>query len=484
MPRKKTFAGEGIIELSNFNAGGLAFSKWSGLKNTLYKMTGFDPHSLPGIIQVEQKMTKDSGITVTELCKIAVNSSQNIRYWFSSTSGKIWQEKAGTYTLVYTVAPAAGSASILGALEYQGFIYWATQSRLHRIAVASADGAAAWTANIAANWATFGVTDSSFHPMFEINLVLYIGDGNQVAQVDGSTFSANALDIKTPLRIKSFGGYGTDLLIGTYVADNVTETEIIRWNTWGVSFTNSDPIPEVGVNAFLKADNMVLVQAGLKGNIYFYNGSTLELYSKIPGEYSSTATGEVYPNSIANKEEQILFGFSNITGNPADQGIYRIGRHSRSFDYIMDLPYPISERSAGEFVLTGLSIGAIIVAGSDVYVSWQNGASFGIDKLDSTLKLDGAYIESRVMVVEREKLTNFLKSIVAYADLPASTAISMYLSKNYVAYGSALSSFVDTDRLIIESKDESTEFTVLQFKIKATTSSNSGPRIESAGVFV
>lgn len=473
----------GLIEISNFNQGGLSFSKWSGLKNSVFKLIGFDPHSLPGILQVEQKMTKNSGATIDEFCKVAVNTSQNIRYWFSSTSGKIWQEKAGTYTLVYTTAPAAGTASCLGAIEYQGYIYWATQSRLHRIAVGSADGAAAWTANVDLNWATFGVTDASFHPMIEINLVLYIGDGNQVAQVDVSTFSANALDIKTPLRIKSLGRIGTDLLIGTYVADTVTETEIIRWNTWGVSFTNSDPIPEVGINAFFPADNMVLVQAGTKGNIYFYNGETLELYSKIPGEYSSTATAEVYPNSVANKEGQILFGFSNITGNPADQGIYRIGRHSRNFNYIMDFPYPISERSGADFVLTGLSIGAILVAGSDIYVSWKNGSSYGIDKLDSTLKLDGAYIETRVMILEREKLTNFIKSIIAYADLPTGTDVTMYLSKNYAAYGSALSDVNDTQRNIIETVNEGTDFTTLQLKIKVTTSSNTAPKIESAGIF-
>lgn len=319
--------------------------------------------------------------------------------------------------------------------------------------------------------------------MIEINLVLYIGDRNQVAQVDVSTFSANALDIKTPLRIKSLGRIGTDLLIGTYVADTVTETEIIRWNTWGVSFTNSDPIPEVGINAFFPADNMVLVQAGTKGNIYFYNGETLELYSKIPGEYSSTATAEVYPNSVANKEGQILFGFSNITGNPADQGIYRIGRHSRNFNYIMDFPYPISERSGADFVLTGLSIGAILVAGSDIYVSWKNGSSYGIDKLDSTLKLDGAYIETRVMILEREKLTNFIKSIIAYADLPTGTDVTMYLSKNYAAYGSALSDVNDTQRNIIETVNEGNDFTTLQLKIKVTTSSNTAPKIESAGIF-
>lgn len=233
---------QNLIPLENFNQGGLADSRFSGAPNSYYKLVGWDLHSTPGLLKVAQKMTKDSGTTITAFCKASVNSSQNIRYWFSSTDGKIWQEKAGTYTLVHTTTPAAGGAGCLGAKEYQGFIYWATESRLHRIAVGSADGSAAWTANAVEDWATFGITDASFHPMLSHTqtLVLYIGDGNYLAQVDGNTFTANALDIKTPLRIKSLGEIGTDVLLGTYVADTVTKTEIIRWNTWSVSFTNSD----------------------------------------------------------------------------------------------------------------------------------------------------------------------------------------------------------------------------------------------------
>lgn len=475
-----------IIPIQDFNKGGLAYSKWSGLENTLYKFIGFDPHSQPGILNVEQKLTKDSGSTVTEFCKVAINTSVGNQLWFSSDSGKIWERtSSGSWRLVHTTTPAAGEAKCLGAAEYQGYVYWATESRLHRIAVADCDDND-WTTDAAEDWGTFDVTDSEFHPMYNHpgTLVLYIGDGNQVAQVDAGVFSSNALDIKTPLRIKSLGQLATDLLIGTYVADNVTQTEIIRWNTWSVSFTNSDPIPEVGINAFLPADNFVLVQAGLAGNIYYYDGQNLELYSKIPGTYSSTATAQVHPYSIANKEGQILFGLSNVTGNPADQLIYRIARHSRDFDYIMDQPYPISERSGSDFVTSSIEIGAILVVGQIVYASWKNGSSYGVDKLDTSNKLNGAYLETRVMVVNREEFANFARSVVSYASLPTSTDIDMYLDKNYAGYGSAIGKVDDTDRNIVESDKEELDFTTLQLKIKATTSSNSAPQIESAAVFL
>lgn len=471
------------IEISKFNLGGLADSKFSGIKNSLYKMIGLDPHSIPGLLKVAQKLTKDSGSTVTELCKVGVNSSNGIQYWFSSTSGKIWQNKNGTYTLVYTTAPAAGLAYCTGAYEYQGYIYFATQSRLHRIATASADGAANWTANIALNWKTFSVTDALFHPMVEQNLVLYIGDGNYVAQVDAGTFSANALDIKTPLRIKSLGKFGTDLLIGTYTADTVTKSELFRWNTWSVSFTNSDTIEEVGINAFLEADNYVFIQAGLAGNIYVYNGTQLELYKKIPGDYSLTKYGYVYPQSVANFHGEILFGFSNGSGDPADEGVYRIARTSRNYPYIMDLPYPISQRSGSDFVLTGVEIGAILVVGNNIYVAWKNGTSYGIDKLDWSNKLNGAYLETRMIMNEREKIENISKFVVAYASLPTGTSVAIQYNKNYGTYEDT-TEIVDDDRKIVYSDAEGLDCNVFQVKWIMTTSTDYAPEIESGAVFI
>ena len=362
---------DGIFHLENFNLGGLAPSKWSGTENAFYKIVGWDLHSTPGLLKVAQKLTKDTSTTITALCRARVSSSNGAQYWFSYTDGKIWEHTSGgTWRLVHTTTPAAGTAGCFGAIEYQGYIYWATQSRLHRILVSEADDND-WSTDAVEDWATFTITETAFHPMLIQNQVLFIGDGNYVAQVDAGVFTADALDLKTPLRVKSLGKLFTDLLIGTYVADNVTETEILRWNTWSVSFTNSDPLPEIGVNAFLHFDNFVLAQAGVRGNIYFYDGVKLEPYKKIPGDYSPTAYGEVYPTAVGRLGELVLFGFSNGSGNPADQGVYQFGRYDRDYPYVLDMPYPISERSGSDLVLSGIEIGGVLAVGSDVYVSWQ-----------------------------------------------------------------------------------------------------------------
>lgn len=471
----------GKIPITNFNQGGLASSKFSGVSNSFYKLTGLDMHSQPGIIQAEQAMAKISSTTVDELCKVAVNSSNGAQYWFSADSGKVWEKTSGgTVRLVHTTTPAAGEAKCLGAAEYQGRIYWATQSRLHYITVANA-GNNDWTSDAVEDFATFGVTDDTYHPMYAhpVQLILYIGDGNQLAQVENTTFSANALDIKTPLRIKSVGQIGTDVLLGTYVADNVTQTEIIRWNGYSVSFTSADPIPEIGINAFLQADNMVLVSAGTAGNIYYYDGQNLELYMKIPGNYSSTATATIHPYAVGNNSGQILFGVSNVLGNPCDQGVYRIARHDRNYEYIMDFPYPISELAT-----SSIEVGAILVSNGLVYCSWKNGSTYGIDELDASTKFNNAYYETRVLMLDRDTNANYLESNIFYSSLPASTGISVYHDVNYAGYGSAETTITDTDRVLVRTVQSGRTFVTLQEKVVFTTNSNNSPQIEGGNIIL
>jgi len=345
---------------------GLADSKFSGVEQAFAVSVGIDAHSVPGTITVHQKLTKDSGATVTEFVKVAVATSSGYSFWFSSTSGKIWaRTSGGLWSLAYTTVPTAGGAGCLGAEEFNGFIYWATESRLHRIALADADNT--W-ASVVPNWATFSVTDAEFHPMSKQDITLFIGDGNQVASVnDSGVFSGNALDIKTPLRIKTMTPYEIDLLIGTYVADTVNKTEIIRWDTESPSWNTSDPIEEVGINAFIRDDNYVYANAGKAGNIYFYNGAQLVPFKRIPGTYSNTKYGSINPGSVGNYKGVPIFGFSNGSGNPAPQGVYSFGSYSRDYPKILSLDWVISPD-----VTSNIEVGAILVLGFDIVISWKN----------------------------------------------------------------------------------------------------------------
>lgn len=457
---------------------GLSDSKWSGIPGSVAECVGLDIHTTPGLTQVQQKLTKNSGATVTEFCKVAVAASNGYTFWFSADSGKIWaRASGGTWTLAYTTVAGAGAALCLGALEYNGYIYWATESRLHRVTIAGADDT--WAAGaVTLNFATFGVTQSSFHPMCIQDLTLFIGDGNQVASVNSSgTFAANALDIKTPLIIKTMIPYDIDILIGTFVANTVNKTELIRWDAVSSSWNTSDPIEEVGINAFIRDDNYVYVNAGRAGNLYFYNGEQLVPFKRIPGTYSSTQYGTVHPGSVGNFKGVPVFGFSNGAGNPAKQGVYSFGSYSRDYQKVLDLSFPISEA-----VTTGIELGAIIVADFDILVAWKNSTAYGVDAIDYTAKYASAYFETMMLFQEgRTSGKTLLEVLVPYNSLPASTGLTISYSVN----GAAYVALTDTDNTILqllEAKLTVPEVGSLQIKVSFDVSSNSAPTVEGLDV--
>lgn len=464
------------IETKNINLGGIADSDYLGAEGSVAEMVNCDIHSEAGIIKANQALALDSGATVTELILASVPCSNGSTYHFGDAGGIYERESSGTWTKRATASPAAGSAKILSAREYQGYILYAMQSRLGRIAVPAAGGSWAGRDD---SWATFSNTDADFHPMWEVNLVLYIGDKNYVAQVDGTTFSANALDIKTPLRVSALGNLDTDLLIGTYVAAHVMRTEIIRWNTWSVSYSVSDPIPEVGVNAFLDTDNFVVVNCGRKGNLYLYDGAQLEIYKRIKGTWTGTNKAKVNTNCAYNFNGMPLFGLSQVAGTGINLGVYSLARTNRNYPYVLNLEYAISTGN-----LTGIQVGTICPISADQFlVAWRddNGSTtYGVDVLDLSNKAT-AHFTTRNFMVDRKMLSNYGFVHVPYRTLPTDTSINIYTSKQHAAFsGTPDDSETDTDRLIVRTTKHVGEASVVKTKVEMVPNDNDAPEVEAA----
>lgn len=465
------------MEFKNILLGGWADSQYLGGENSVAEMVGWDIHSEPGVMKVNQKLTKESGSTVDDFVKAGVSSSDGNVYLFGSTSGKIWKRTSGgSYSLEATANPASGSAGILDAREYQGFIYYAMENRLGRVAVGSPTN---WGGRDD-DWATFTNGDATYHPMEEVNLVLYIGDANLVAQVDAGTFSADALDIKTPLRVSALGQHNTDLVIGTFVSSDIVKTEILRWNTWSDSFSVSDTIPEVGVNSFLATDNQTIVNAGTKGRMYLYNGTQVTPFKRVPGLFTLSTANKVvvHHNANFNFNGLPLFGLSQSNGNGAKYGLWSLGRHGAGYPRVLNLDYVISQDT-----LQNVEIGAIIGVGDIFLVSWKDtnsGTVHGVDKLDLSNKYDGAYIDTRQIQVDRREPLHHGQVDVAYRSLPSGTDITIKKKENHASsFGSALTSVDDTKRQLKSTEVALADAFALQVRITASVNGNDAPEIES-----
>lgn len=471
------------ILFQTFN--GLSDSLWRGLKDSFYRCVGLDIHSNPGSITVNQKLSLDSGATVTAFCRVALSTSDGGQIWFSYTDGKIWyRSTAGAWTLVYTTAPGAGSAGCLGAEEYNAYIYWGTQSRLHRMPVANIATAAGWTANAVPNWQTFTSTDAEWHPMVIQISTLFIGDGYQVAKVDSAAaFTASAISFLAPIRIKDMTTYGTDLVIGTFIKTTANYAWLFRWDGVQTNQQYSELVEENGINCFMYQGNTLLVQCGTAGNWYFYDGTQLQFYKKIPGTWTPTKFGEVYPNSAANYRGVPVFAFSNSplatnsTGNPVDQGIYTMGQYSKDYPVVINGPeYIISQDKVAT-----IECGALLVEGNDVYLAWKDGSNYGVDKVDAATKYASAYLETVRITPYIKNNTTTYRVFVNYQSLPASTSVTFKYKSNGDAAYTAMTTIDDTlnQRLYAELSVDGRAF---QIRVEFTTATNNAPVVEHLGI--
>lgn len=396
------------IQISNQVLGGISDSKYLGIEHSVAAMVGFNIHGEPGIMKVNQATEKISADLIDGFIKYTVPASNGETYGFSADSGKVWRIKAdGTVQLCYTTVASVGESKCTGADEYNGYILWYTEKKIHRISLANAL-VTTW-ATLDLNWKEFNNGDKLYHPSEQVNLVLYIADKNGMTQLDGDTFTQGDV-VMNPApaehRICSLIKYITSLCYGTFVASNVVKSLFVNWNTWSLTPYFIDDLPEVGVASQLKTDNSVVAYAGKKGNFYSYNGQQLEQYKRIPGDWDGAKEAIVHPDANVNLNGLPLFGLSNVAGNPAPQGVYSLGSYSREYPKVLNLEYIISTGHT-----TNIEIGVIAQSGSTIYVSWKDSTVaetpvYGVDKIDSSNKINGAYFDTRVMMTSRTDKKN------------------------------------------------------------------------------
>ncbi len=438
---------------------GLAESKYRGIKGSLYRSVGTDIHSIPGLLQVNQKLTKDSGTTVTDFIKYAIAGSDGNTYWFGDT-GKIYKRTSGgTWSLLTTDT----HGEIFGAAEFNGYIYWATASNLARCVISSVD----WETDKNETYGTF-TNGTTPHPMKVHLLKLYIGDGKDV--VVSTAAGTSVLDLQPDFTIQALESAGIDLLIGARV-DNRNQCGIFRWNCNDDSWNFEDYINEDGINSIIleNQSNEIVISAGSKGNIYQYNGYSLNFKRQIPGTYTSTAKNTVY--SMANFGNLVLIGVSNSTGDPALEGVYSY--EAKTYP-ILNLDYVISQDKTAS-----ISVGAILVVGQDIFVAWKDSTTYGVDKLDWSNKYGSAYIETMVLNPLNGTQKLFKEFGIMSQALPASCEIAVSYKKDsdsaYTAvYGSPIT-LADTVRQILK---DTLEGNKIQIKLAFTVSANTSPAIE------
>jgi hypothetical protein len=368
----------------------MEYSKWwqgIGLsrktQNAFDDLINVDVHSDIGSLKCQKTLTKKSGSLITAGCYMAVVPTGDA-YFFSKTDGKIWKRAIadGTYSLVRTGVNGAYK----GATYYRNYLYYTMDGFLGRF-----DFGTTWNDS-------YQVLNTGYpHPLFQFDLILYIGNGYNVASLDdASVFSTSVLDQNVEDIICSMINLGDDLLTLSNPGSYINDSNITRWNTYSDSWSYKDTIKQKGAYAFLDSDNYVHVICQ-SGDIYLYNGSKLEMFSSIRD--AATTTGHQLTTNFQGKP---------LIANGAR--IFSLHRKNRNLPFALVGEYTCSQGNDA-------TIHSIVACGSTLLVSWENGSDFGIDETDLNY-----YANARI-ITPRFRRANNVK--VYYDDLN-SASIGIY----------------------------------------------------------
>jgi hypothetical protein len=288
------------------------------------------------------------------------------------------------------------------------YLYWATSTVLKRKSIPGNS-----------NWNDVEVVDSNlqnvdWHTMKQIAGGLKIANGDMLGLVGyDDSYTNEALDLIPGNIVKTITERNGRAIIGTYNTGYGTK----------------------GINAAIEAE-YPLAQVGDDGYIYFANMSDSLSIKRFPGG------GKVNPGGVCNEVGQVNFFeweetalswidkqavgnmamFAVYGADTGYGGIYSYGRYNKNKPFVMNLEYQFD---ADE-------LGAITSVEGVILVSYRDGTSFGVKKVDSGNKAEATYysLDLKAPVKKPSNITNWVMAELFMAPLPANTYVQLWYKMN------------------------------------------------------
>lgn len=356
--------------------GGISHGKKIGAQGAFRYAEAADIHSDPNEWSILPEATKVSGATVDSLVKWIVDGSpyDDNRYFYAE-NGKIFRETSGgTWSSLRTVASSGGQ----GLEIHDDYLYYTQDTQIGRY------GQLSGTPSFTDNWQT-GLNDTSdtnIAPLKAFKEGLAVGHGNYLGWWDGAVWDADRLVLPPDFAIRSLTIIDGMLFIGAWRGTSVLDAEqgyIFEWD--GTSTTFTDFYPTDGApNAMINTGNDLVSVIGSKGNIY-RGWDPAQKVHQVPS-LAETEYVEVLPGAIDIWKNQTVIGFSgNTDSTTMPQGVYSYGAADEMFPPVLNYAYL---PSTGTQTGTTLKIGAVKGFGDELYFSWRDDSSYGVDKVSNS----------------------------------------------------------------------------------------------------
>jgi len=301
------------------------------------------------------------------------------------------------------------------------------------------------------------------------------------------TFTVNLeqkLTLESKYTVQSLALMVDKLVIGTISEGTEAGSfsgfsHLMSWDLRSIDLRTDIEVEEFGISAFMDYKGGLLFNAGTYGNWYFFNGSSVSKFRRFPADWSASKQGRTEFNAVSSYKGMSMIGFSNVSGNPALQGVYSFGAFDPKYPDVYNFEFPsVLGRS------DDTTIGAVGRIGTDFVFGRTSSVNHTLQKVDTANKYSGSFLETRVFDIERDKWKNF-KVTVCYRSLPAGSTVVISQKTNHIL-GPATSGYrvvptkIWTNKKTIEGSGLTINANTIQFRVETTrgTDTNTAPEIE------
>jgi hypothetical protein len=467
--------------INNFS-GGLADEDLRGIAGAFRWGEQLDYRTDPSFLTGVNAPTKITTTIIADVPKWILNFGNSI--YCLAANNHIYKEGSPWTDAHTNVQTGVGNGfAVMGTK-----LYYASNAKL-----GSYDGAATWTDALQ----TFASgTAGEWHPMklYSPSGGLCIGDGRYVAVLDydGITYADGATPtvnggLTLPLgeRVKALEVFGDYLVIGCWKGTNIydnNEATLYFWDGTATTYNFKVTLYESGINALLTTSYGLLICAGVKGNLYMYNGGNPVLIKQIPGmTKTNTLYNDIFPGAVANYKGLPMIGVCGAGDDTATtKGVYSFGSINKNYPPTLNLDYLIS---TGTKTGTTTFVSAIAaISDQEFYIGWRDGAAYGIDLVHATNKVASAtyqslWFDGRIPFQEKD----FKSFFMTYNDLAATESITLSYRKDTETSWTTIG-VVNDDGENFRRIDYGIRCRRIQFRI-VLAGTNVLPKLKSFGAF-
>lgn len=239
------------------------------------------------------------------------------------------------------------------------------------------------------------IADANYHPMIQhtngVAGTVVIGNGPYIAMWDGLTYNPNKITLQPGFNVRSFVKENEFVVAlawrGTAI-DSFEDGMAYYWDGISSYYNYAKPITGGSPNAAINFKNRILSVLGSSGDLNMYT----EPFKKIQlaPQLAKGKKIEVLPGAMTLWQGRAHIGYGANTDDSTglEQGVYEFGNESdRKVSYqdvsteVLNYGYQIS---TGTTQSTTMKIGCLYGVGKDMYISWKDASTYGVDRVTKT----------------------------------------------------------------------------------------------------